>query len=150
MVTPPKTDFDRLEDEDKLCPLLTLRRHGFEDEAIILQRYFGGTDFYVPRRPSATDRHVLAIGMDAAEALADELGGISVTIPKGDDARGAVMNAHIALFSMAGIPAWLIAILLGIHVRTVYRSRERWRDQGLMFPRFSSLNPFHNRARKVK
>lgn len=150
MVTPPKSAVEPIDDPDKLCALAVLRRHGFHEEANDLQRYFGGVGLYVPKRPSRTDRHVLVIGMEAAEVLSDELGGIKVDIRKGDGARSAVLNAHIALLSLAGLPAWIVAILLGVTERAVHRGRERWRDQGVMFPKFSKRNPFQNTARKVK
>jgi hypothetical protein len=150
MVTPQKNAVEPFDDPDRLCALAVLRRHGFHQEANDLQRYFGGVRLYIPKRPSKTDRHVLIIGMKAAEVLADELGGIKVGVRKGENTRVAVLSAHIALLSLAGLPGWIIAILLGVTERHVHRNRERWRDQGVMFPKFSQRNPFQNTARKAR
>jgi len=149
MLPPPKSTVEHFDDPDKLCALAVLRRHGLHEEADILQRHFGGMMFYVPKRPSPTDRHVLAIGMEAGQLLSEALGGIRVGIPKGDNARLTVMNAHIALLSLAGLPSWVIALLLGTTDRTVARSRDRWRDQGVIFP-VSIRTRFQNTFRKVK
>lgn len=150
MVTRSQTAAEPFDDPNRLCALAVLRRHGFHEEANDLQRYFGGVGLYVPKRPSRTDRHVLVIGMEAAEVLSDELGGVTVSIRKGEAARGAVLNAHIALLSLAGLPAWIVAILLGVTERAVHRGRERWRDQGVMFPKFSNRSLFNNTARKAR
>ncbi|WP_444611009.1 hypothetical protein [Blastomonas fulva] len=130
--------------------MAVLHRHGFNREAVALRENFGGTNFYVPKRPSQTDRYVSVIGMDAAQVLADELGGITVAIAQENTSRIVILRDRVRLFSLAGIPVRVTAVVLGVTERCILRHRVILRNAGVRFPKVTNSNPFTNSARKVQ
>lgn len=122
------------DDPDIVCAAACLFREGFKDEAVAMRSFFGGTRVYISKRPSATDLLVKVIGMDAAIALARELGGIMVYVSRGVDIPGQIRKQHVALFSLARVPARLVAMMLGINERSVHRIRTELRKKGMSLP----------------
>jgi hypothetical protein len=128
------------DDPDVLCAVACLHRNGFHREASAFRDHFGGLDFHVPKNPGARTRLVCLIGMDAAQVLADELGGVTVFVAKAETGERVVTRSLIALFSLANLPAWMIAMLLGISERRVFRNRRALRLNGVNLPSKSGPN----------
>lgn len=143
-------DEDFYDDPNRLCPAAYLFVNGFEDAARAFRDAYGGACVYIPKRPQHSDYMVKVVGMDAAILLAEELGGAKYEISRrGLNARSRI-KLHVALFSLARIPAWMIAIILNINERQIYRIRSTMRDGGVQMPQIPGGNP-HNKflSRKV-
>lgn len=84
--------------------------------ALKLSWRFRGQDIYVPKDLARAPQIVEAIGQEAAEALADCYGGITLPIP-----RRAGERAMVLKLAADGMPRRQIADTLGIGERQVYR-----------------------------
>lgn len=153
MVEFPEVEDSFEDNPDRLCPAAYLYFNGFEDEAKALRDSFGGVDLYIPKRPQPNEFFAKTVGMEAALFLAKELGGCRYFIrdPKREERR---LWANVALFSLARIPASVIALLLRTRERNVYRLRRAMRERGVTFPTQStgrdSPYPIGFMNRKVK
>lgn len=140
MVSDAQPPVEFRDDPDVLCAVACLHRNGFHDEAVAFREHFGGVDFYVPKTPRVRSRLVYVVGMDAAQALAEDLGGITVSVAKAETGEAVITRSLIALFALARVQAWMIALLLGISERRVWRNRRVLRREGVQFPRISGSN----------
>lgn len=84
--------------------------------ALKLSWRFRGQDIYIPKSLGSAPHIVEAIGQEAAEALADCYGGITLPIP-----RRAGERAMVLQLANDGMPRRQIADTLGIGERQVYR-----------------------------
>lgn len=126
---------DRFEDNpDILCPVSCLYFNGFEAEAKALRDNFGGTLLYIPMRPQPNEFYTRTIGLPAASFLAQQMGGVKCYV--GDDNREyRRIWYHVALFTLAKIPAPVIAIILNTRERKIYEIRRLLREAGMNSPR---------------
>lgn len=97
------------------------------EAADALVKAFGGQSVYVPGTIDEGCRLVDAIGLDAARALSDHFGnlGTAFVVPMNHGARIAARRKEIAERSARGESVSQIAAAMGIHMRTVEKSRAR-------------------------
>lgn len=89
-----------------------------------IMEHLGGTEIYIPQyrvRGSALSR---IIGIEATMALAEEFGGLTINVPKGDIAKITARNRIIAQERQAGETTVALALkyrLTERQVRNIYR-----------------------------
>lgn len=135
MNTSKAANIDEEEDFDGLTTYETL-------EAIIgtkltrrLCNIYGGNVVYIPAYISANHRLGEVIGYSAAQKLCEHyrLGesGFRLTLPKGDIHRAKENYLQIAELLNEGFAAPAVATALNLHVRTVFRARNKFVQQRL-------------------
>lgn len=102
--------------------------------ALRLVSDLGGTRFYVPKRIGVDNPIAQAIGIEAAQVLADHIatgiGGLAVEIPRGPaGAMASYRRALLKLASTPGLSEQQIARQMKVHARTVRRARATLRDR---------------------
>lgn len=74
-----------------------------EEKTAILVQYLGGVRLYVPAKIHAEHSLAAWLGLDVAQRVCEEFGGLSVEIPRLVDLRRAERNTQILADMAAGM-----------------------------------------------
>lgn len=135
MISIMSGDASRIGDQE--CLIETVHRLIGAEAARRVQHVFGGTYRYVPKRPQIGHWLVQLCGEVGALAVAAELGGATIAIPKGrKDAERFERDHHILLLVLAGLPVLVASMIFDLHVRQILRVLKLAASEALLPPGF--------------
>ena len=126
----------------ELCILEVAGRLFGETVRDELWQALGGTKFYVPRRPQAEHRLSGYIGLERARAVASELGGVFVDVPRSPSVGHRARREAVLRAKLAGKRTREIVTIADCTERQVRRIIKQLRENG-------DLPPSVHQARSV-
>lgn len=97
--------------------------------AALLAREVGGTEISVPRNPKPDSPLARIVGIDAAKAIADQLGWGRLLIPQGDFRGAGGQRALVRQMIQQGASINEAARAANCHERTVRRLKQALREE---------------------
>lgn len=127
-------------DEDKICLVTVARRIAGDDVAAAVQSYFGGTHYYLPATIGADNELAKLVGMETAQAIADEIGGCESLVPRGLFRPDLIIREVVKWGKLADLTGRNIAMLTGISSRHVTHVTASLRRGGNLPPKARNLH----------